>query len=388
MNIPKYIKDVLKSLSDNGFEGYMAGGCVRDSIMGNIPNDYDVTTNATPDEMIDCFKHFKVIPTGLKHGTLTVVSEGENIEVTTYRIDGEYADNRHPQNVTFTTNLKDDLSRRDFTVNAMAMDVDGNIMDFYGGKSDIQNKIIKCVGNPQKRFNEDGLRIMRCVRFASTLGFDIQKDTADAVHQNKRLLKNISKERILTELSKLVLGKNAYSVITEFSDVINEVVPFVNDNNFVYYKKPCDDLYVRLALLFDEGDKAQAALNELKCDNYTKKQVKNLIDANVKSDWDKTQIKKHLAKYGEDTFCRHILYENIKNNEDYSNVNKLFEQIVQNGECYKISMLDINGDEVISLGASGRQTGQILSELLDMVVCGKIQNQNKILKIKAKEIME
>jgi tRNA nucleotidyltransferase (CCA-adding enzyme) len=132
LNIPKYIKDVLKCLSDNGYEGYMAGGCVRDSIMGNIPNDYDVTTNATPDEMLCAFNNFKVIPTGLKHGTVTVVSDGENIEVTTYRIDGEYVDNRHPQNVTFTSNLKDDLARRDFTVNAMAMDVDGNIMDFYG----------------------------------------------------------------------------------------------------------------------------------------------------------------------------------------------------------------------------------------------------------------
>lgn len=388
MNIPKYIKDVLKCLSDNGFEGYMAGGCVRDSIMGNIPNDYDVTTNATPDEMLCAFNNFKVIPTGLKHGTVTVVSDGENIEVTTYRIDGEYVDNRHPQNVTFTSNLKDDLARRDFTVNAMAMDVDGNIMDFYGGKSDIQNKIIKCVGNPQKRFNEDGLRIMRCVRFASTLGFDIEDETAKAVHQNVHLLKNISKERIMAEMTKLILGKNAYKIISEFSDVVTAVVPFVNTDNIKYIKQKCDDLYVRLALLFDEGDKAQAALNELKCDNYTKKQVKNLIDANVKSDWDKTQIKKHLAKYGEDTFCRHILFENIKNNEDYSNVKNLFDEIISNSECYNISMLDIKGDEIINLGASGKQTGEVLSTLLDMVISEQIPNENKILIQKVKESMK
>lgn len=386
--IPQYVKNVLLSLNNNGFEAYAVGGCVRDCLMDKIPNDYDVTTNATPDEMLCTFKSFKVIPTGLKHGTVTVVSDGENIEVTTYRIDGEYVDNRHPQNVTFTANLKDDLKRRDFTVNAMAMDIDGNILDFYGGKEDLKNKVIKCVGNPDTRFEEDGLRIVRCIRFASTLGFTIEEQTKKSVHSKKHLLSNISKERLAIEFSKLICGKGACEIMTEFCDVILQFVKWINSDNFEKLKCAPDNLYIRLALCFDNSASAVDALNDLKFDNYTKKQVKELVDAKLLSKADEYSIKKHLSKYGADSFNLHISYQQTKYGETLENTKKLFEKIIQNKECYNISMLDIKGDEIIALGAKGKQTGEILNTLLDEVMSGKIKNENKILIKKAKELVK
>lgn len=387
MNIPQYVKDVLKCLNSCGYEAYMVGGCVRDCLMGNEPNDYDITTNATPEQMLLCFKDFKVIPTGIKHGTVTVVSDGENIEVTTYRIDGEYVDNRHPENVTFTKNLKDDLSRRDFTINAMAMDIDGNIADFYGGKKDLKKRIVKCVGNAETRFAEDGLRIMRCVRFASTQGYKTEAKTAAAIHDNVHLLQNISKERIASELSKLVCGKNAYDIMTEFQDVIYAVIADVNADNFKLLCTACDDLYVRLALCFDDGQRAYDALSDLKYDNFTKREVKNLIEAKVCAAWDKIELKKHLGKYGSESFARHVSYAKAMSDRDFSGLNSMFDSIISNHECYKISMLDIDGNDIIALGASGKQTGEILDKLLELVITEQLPNENNILIQKAKEIM-
>ena len=178
IKIPSYCQKLIDSLNNCGFEGFLVGGCVRDALLGEKPNDYDITTNATPDEMLKVFKDYTVIKTGLKHGTLTVVVEGKNIEVTTFRVDGEYSDNRRPDSVEFTKNIEDDLSRRDFTVNAMAYNDQNGFVDVFGGMKDLENKIIKCVGNPDKRFLEDGLRILRAIRFASVLDFEIEEETA------------------------------------------------------------------------------------------------------------------------------------------------------------------------------------------------------------------
>ena len=185
--IPKSANKILKALKSSGFEGFLVGGCVRDSLMGVVPNDYDITTNATPEQMIDVFKDFKVFKTGTEHGTVTVVVDGENIEVTTYRIDGEYVDNRHPTDVCFTSKIEDDLSRRDFTVNAMAYNQERGLIDLFGGIDDLKKGVIRCVGDPDKRFFEDGLRILRAVRFASKLGFEIEEKTAKSIHKNKHL---------------------------------------------------------------------------------------------------------------------------------------------------------------------------------------------------------
>ena len=201
-DIPENITYVLDRLHSAGFESYIVGGCVRDSLLGIPAHDFDVTTNALPQEVIDVFSDMNVIETGIKHGTVTVVSGGENVEITTHRIDGEYLDNRRPSDVTFTRNIENDLSRRDFTVNAMAYSPHSGLVDLHGGVQDLDRKIIRCVGEPDRRFGEDGLRILRALRFSSVLGFQVDEQTSMSIHANSHLLKNISAERIFSEFAK------------------------------------------------------------------------------------------------------------------------------------------------------------------------------------------
>ena len=189
INIPDNISIVLDKLHNAGYEAYLAGGCVRDGLMGREPSDYDITTNALPRQTAACFEDFTVIETGIKHGTVTVVSGGENVEITTYRIDGTYADHRRPDTVCFTPRLEDDLSRRDFTMNAMAYSPERGLVDKFGGQDDIIERVVRCVGDPYERFEEDALRILRALRFASELGFVIDAETARAIHEKKHLLK-------------------------------------------------------------------------------------------------------------------------------------------------------------------------------------------------------
>lgn len=214
LRLPSNVKYILNKLNVCGYEAYVVGGCVRDSIIGLIPHDWDICTSALPEQIIKVFNDHKIIPTGLKHGTVTVVIDNEQYEITTYRIDGKYKDNRHPSEVTFTSSLKEDLKRRDFTVNAMAYNPSIGLIDFFGGKKDITNRVIKCVGRPDDRFNEDALRILRAIRFSITLGYDIEFKTLQSIYRNKSLLKNISIERINTEITKafscgysVVMGK-------------------------------------------------------------------------------------------------------------------------------------------------------------------------------------
>ena len=284
MNIPLHIRNVLEILYKNGYEGYLVGGCVRDALMGIEPHDFDLTTNATPDEMLKVFKGMRIIETGLKHGTVTVVSEGENVEITTYRIDGTYLDNRRPESVSFTRNLKEDLSRRDFTVNALAYNHKDGIVDMFDSQTDLKEKIIRCVGDPDKRFSEDGLRIMRALRFSSCLSFEIHADTANSVHKNKHLLSNISSERIYAELKKLVSGKNADSVLTEYSDVFFTIFPSVANNKTLFEKNALklplvnNDYKQRFASLlwgYDEKEVNQF-MKSLKPDNESLKFIRKI----------------------------------------------------------------------------------------------------------------
>ena len=237
IKLPSDVTEILNILHTGGHEAYCVGGAVRDSLMGFTPEDWDITTSARPDETEELFKDYKTIDTGLKHGTLTVIINHKPYEITTFRIDGEYNDNRHPEEVIFTPDLKDDLARRDFTVNAIAYNSEG-IVDLYGGREDIYNSIIRTVGDPDKRFNEDGLRILRALRFASVLGFEIEHETASAIHRNRHLLKNISAERISTELSKLICGKNAFNILMEYPDVLSVFIPEIEPAvNFTQYGK-------------------------------------------------------------------------------------------------------------------------------------------------------
>ena len=225
MNQPKQVKIVHKILNQNGYKSYIVGGCVRDTLLGITPKDWDMCTDALPKEIVDCFKDkYEIIETGIKHGTVTVVIDGMNIEITTFRVDGEYKDNRHPVVVIFKNNIEYDLSRRDFTINAMAYnDIDG-LVDPYGGANDLKQRIVKCVGVAEQRFREDALRILRALRFASVLNFDIENETSNAIHKLYPLLSNISAERIQSEFIKFTNGK-MYVLSQKYVDVLTYVFP-------------------------------------------------------------------------------------------------------------------------------------------------------------------
>lgn len=204
--IPDAPKQLMQVLLDAGYEAYVVGGCVRDFLLGQEPHDWDICTNALPDQMKECFANYHVIETGLQHGTLTVMVDHVGCEITTYRIDGEYTDHRHPDSVQFVGRLQEDLMRRDFTINAMAADISGKIRDFYDGQFDLEHKWIRCVSDPDKRFTEDPLRILRAMRFESKLGFAIEEKTEDSMRKHRYLLQHISAERINTELTGILMG--------------------------------------------------------------------------------------------------------------------------------------------------------------------------------------
>ena len=224
-SIPDGAKRILRVLSDAGYGSYIVGGCVRDLLLGKAPHDWDICTSAKPDETIAALDGMHIVKTGLKHGTVTVILEDGSYEVTTFRVDGVYKDNRHPENVRFVADIREDLARRDFTVNAMAYNETTGIIDPFGGMEDLKNGVIRCVGDARARFEEDALRIMRALRFSSTYGFSVGSSTSDAIHAQKDLLNNIANERINAELCKTLTGKGVLGVLTEYADVMQTVIP-------------------------------------------------------------------------------------------------------------------------------------------------------------------
>ena len=441
IKIPDYCKRIMSVLSANGFESYLVGGCVRDSLMGEKPHDYDITTNATPQEMLECFKDFKVVETGLKHGTLTVVIDNKNIEITTYRVDGEYDDNRHPKEVSFTRNLEEDLKRRDFTVNAMAYNDESGVVDLYGGERDLEKRVIRCVGEPDKRFNEDGLRILRALRFASVLGFSIAEETAKSIHKNKELLENISAERIFVEFKKLLCGKNAEKILIEFKDVIAVFIPEIKpcfdfDQNTKYH---CYDVYthivktvsavekdekLRLACFFHDIGKpqvyftdkdgtghfyghnktsmeiAEAVLKRLKCDNET---LKFVLDAVKYHDTQIVPTEKAVKRFLNKTcfcFLSSLLKikradaaahaEKYRDREEYiKSILDILSKIEEENQCFTLKNLAINGRDLIELGVKpNEEMGKMLNNLLLAVIDGKVENKkDELIKFIQREII-
>ncbi len=429
LNIPSKAKTIITLLENAGFEAFCVGGAVRDSIMGLNPTDWDITTSASPEDTVMVFKDYKTVDTGLKHGTLTVVIDKTPFEVTTYRVDGDYNDNRHPENVHFTKKLSDDLSRRDFTVNALAYNDKTGLVDLYGGQEDIYNSIIKTVGNPSARFQEDGLRIMRALRFASVLGFTIESETAKAIHDNKDLLKNISAERLAVELSKLVCGKNAFNVLTEYWDVLSVFIPEIKSAvGFKQYgKKHAYDVWehichtvdtipqdkiLRLTMLLHDlgkipthkldengnstfknhatigGDMAREILTRLRFDKKTINRVSFLVaNHDFEPPLSKTDLKKHLKNKTVDDIKTLLTIKKSDRgalSESYRDISKESEQclkwldeIEKNNECCKIAQLAITGDDLKKKGLKGEDIGKALDTLLDAVIEGKLQNKKE-----------
>lgn len=431
MNIPKYASTALEILASNNFEGYLVGGCVRDFLMNITPHDFDITTNALPSQLKQIFSGFKTILSGEKHGTVGVIIDGNVVEITTYRTEAGYSDNRHPESVEFSTSIEDDLKRRDFTINAMAMDIKGNIIDLFDGKSDLNKGIIRAVGNPTERFEEDALRIMRALRFAARLGFTPNADTAAAIIECRNRLKNISAERIRDEFSGLICGKYAVEVLRRYRDVIAVFIPelkpcFDFDQKSPWHKYDVwehtlhalgqseNSLKIRLSVLLhdiakpdcfkqDENGrghfkhhaeqsavKAKQILSSLKYPKRLTEDVTAVIFNHRDVPKTKYEVKKLLSSIGKENTIDLIALQRVDSlskqdfcrseTEIHDNNLKIVEETLANNECLTIKQLDISGHDLIEAGFEGRKIGQILNQLLEEVLKENLKNEKNMLK--------
>lgn len=404
MTLPSPVVFVMETLERAGYTAYAVGGCVRDHLMGRNPGDYDVTTSAKPDEMLEVFSGQRVVETGLKHGTLTIVKDGMNVETTTYRIDGTYDDGRHPDSVTFTDQLSDDLCRRDFTINAMAYNPARGIVDLWNGREDLEKRTIRCVGRANERFSEDGLRILRALRFASVLDFVPDEECAAGVRDLKHLLDKISRERIYVEMTKLICGVGASRILGDFPEIIAHVLPHLEENGvrraaeFVnadevlvkngYQRNPA----LRYALLFLSLDEKQCAdaMNSLKPSRDEKNAVMSFVKhRNGGFELNKYTIKS-LMRDVDDSFpaslARYLHVTGTIGWDDLRRAEDIAEEIVKNDECRRVSQLAVNGQDMMKLGLKGRQIGETLADLLDLVMRGQAENTQDALLESAESI--
>lgn len=426
-------KKICDILIQCGYSAYAVGGCVRDLLLGKSINDIDICTDALPQQTAEIFKNdYKVVYTGLKHGTITVIVEGKPYEITTFRKDGNYLDNRHPESVEFVDDLKEDLARRDFTVNAVAINNEGELFDYFGGQTDLKNKIIRCVGDADKRFQEDALRILRALRFSSVLGFKIEEETKRAIIKNKRLLKNISAERINVEFTKLLLGDNVESVMNEFAEVIFEIIPelrpcykfnpkskyhrydvymhLINSvaqskkNVVVRYTMLLHDIGKPQCFVLDENGVghfynhpiesvkiAKVVLRRLKTDKRTFATVLTLIEYHDSlMRLTHSGIKKWLRILGTENFrlllevqradakahAEGVVEDRLKQIDES---NAIFNEILESHECYSFKALAVNGYDLTTAGYKGVEVGVMLENLLDKVISGELKNDKKTL---------
>lgn len=442
INIPSDANDLIHTLQNHGHSAYVVGGCVRDSILGRTPHDWDICTSATPSEMLEIFKDKKVIETGLQHGTITVVVNGEPYEITTYRIDGIYSDNRRPDSVTFTDKLIEDLRRRDFTINAMAYNDEEGLIDPFNGLEDIKFEKIGCVGFPKDRFEEDALRVLRAIRFASQLDFTITPDTNWEIRQRYKNLKNISIERINSEFCKIASSNSFYMELLLYKDVFSLFIPelksmfdFPQNNPYHDYNvfshtihaiEHCEseDLIVRLAVFFHDFGKPHSYQNgedgirhfkehskvsaeitdvimkRLKFDNETRNNVVELVyyhDATFETG--KKYVKRWLNKIGERQFRRllEVRKADIKGQkanceqsriDKIEDIKKLLEEVLQEDECFKLKDLAVNGKDLINIGyKSGKELGNALNQLLQLIIDDDCPNAKDVLLQKAKNLL-
>ncbi len=398
MEIEKNAKKIIETLINNNYEAYIVGGCVRDSIMGITPKDWDITTSATPLQVKASFP--KTFDTGIEHGTVTVVMDKNNYEVTTYRIDGKYEDNRRPIDVEFTTNIKEDLLRRDFTINAIAYNHINGYVDFFCGIEDIDRKIIKGVGNPIKRFEEDGLRMLRAIRFSGTTGFDIEEDTYNAIIERNYLLKNISVERIREELTKLLVSSNP----TKLKLLIDTKLIFYYDQSFYEYlekhindicniltKIPKDNYYAYVGLFHKTTElDCFNQMKKLKWDNNSIKNVSKIVGGihEIISP-NAYDIRKFVSKYGIENSIIIFDFKEILGYKNTSLYKEELEKIKINNYPLTVKDLDINGNILKSNGITdGKEIGNILNSMLNLVLENPDNNEQHILLKKINQIKE
>ncbi len=371
INVPPYVREIMNRIDAAGYEAFAVGGSLRDILLGKEPHDWDVTTSALPETVASLFPDMHVIPTGIKHGTVTVVSDGFPIEITTYRVDGEYTDSRRPDKVEFTRNIEDDLSRRDFTVNALAYNEKRGLLDLFGGKEDLENKIIRAVGDPEKRFTEDALRIMRAFRFSAQLGFDIEENTLGAAKKLGCRLKNIARERIGSEFMRLLSADYPEKALTNMKNVIFEILPIkeIEKDRFSLVEKLSFDSSARLALLL-YGKTNEELLNTAHALRLSNEQKHTLILLATKAesfDISPLSARKFLRHYGNDAKAAAEILKLL------GIIKPEFEAILseeaEKDPCLFLADLKISGADLISLGlASGKGVGILLSYLLDAVI--------------------
>ena len=409
IEIPKEVQIILRTLSRAGYEAYIVGGCTRDSILGRQPKDWDVTTSAAPEQVKALFA--RTIDTGIKHGTVTVMIGTEGYEVTTFRVDGEYEDGRHPKNVTFTRSLKEDLKRRDFTINAMAYNPETGLVDLFGGVDDLKAGVIRCVGEPHARFTEDALRVMRAVRFAAQLGFSIEEKTAQAIRDLAGTLSRISAERICMELEKLLLSPEPEQIETAYELGITRVVlpeyDALTERKAKTGDYPCARLHTAALirctaptraqrfsalLAYESPEKAGKVMRRLKFDNNTRILTERLVRfQDFSFENTAAAMRRFLYEAGEDLFPQLVLLREAQiaagpsgqafsAQEDLKKKGQLYREVTESGQCFSFDRLQVKGDDLIAAGVRpGKEMGKLLRSLLEAVIDDPQLNQKDIL---------
>ena len=422
LGLPDSVQYIIESLAAHGFEAYAVGGCVRDAILGREPDDWDITTSARPPQIKAVFP--RTVDTGIVHGTVTVLHGGKGYEVTTYRIDGEYEDGRHPKEVSFTASLKEDLRRRDFTINAMAYNGETGLVDAFGGIEDLKKKRICCVGKAEERFGEDALRILRGVRFAAQLDFTLDGKTEEAMKKLAPALAKISAERIQTELSKLLLSKHpeqidnliqykiAAVIFPEYEELDGEQRQFITEQleklekgeavlsdsamqNLSARQKfsKAEELALRWAavLQFFGEKRAMVVLRRLKYDNKTMANVQGILKFYEMPEADPVSIRKALCAMGEELFAMALEFRRSRTKEAVelerlSHMLEIERDILKKGECVSLKELAVTGGDLLAIGCpKGREIGRILNELLEMALEHPEANEKELLLKAAKE---
>ena len=434
--IPQEVCAVLQTLERAGHEAYAVGGCVRDILMGKAPHDWDVTTSALPQETMALFDHF-AIPTGLQHGTVTVRSGGLSCEVTTFRTEGDYPDHRHPAAVTFSRSLREDLQRRDLTVNAMAMDVRGTLHDPFGGQADIRRRILRCVGEPERRFQEDALRILRTLRFSATLGFVIEEDTHRALRAQCGDLRYVAAERVREELTKLLCGTDVLRVLLDDPQVLGVVLPeilpcvgFDQHNRHHCYDvwghtahavaaAPPDPVLRWAMLLHDLGkprcftlddqgvghfhghhrpsaEMAEAICRRLRFDRATSQRICTLVRYHDRPiPLTGKAIRRAMNQLGVEglrQLCAVKRADNLAQHPDYRSRQReidegeaIMDALLEKDACFSLKQLAVNGRDMTALGLEGPAIGQALQTLLEAVMDGETDNDRAALLALVKE---
>lgn len=392
IRIPGSAAAVLNALHENGYEAYVVGGCVRDALMGREPNDWDVTTSALPEQTMEIFsglRGFKTYPTGIKHGTITVLSKGERIETTTFRIDGEYTDCRRPDSVDFTDSLKEDLARRDFTMNAIAYSDEAGICDPYGGEADLRAGIIRCVGDPHKRFSEDALRIMRAVRFSSVLGFSVEPETARAAEELRSQLMHVAWERIHVELEKLLDGPDAARVLCEFHPILCEIMPELAGRDMekigaLVEKLRGESKPMMMAALLSQGGDVKVAMNRLRFARNMVTRTEKILTHYRTVLTDRPSVRRFCREVGTD-FVMEVIRFGIISGTMTEDAMRMAESIMQDGDCISLSALKINGKVLTAMKVPPADIGDTLNRLLERVMADELENRGAVLKQAVRE---